>query len=91
MHIILEITKKQSEIYNNNTVPYIRLLGFNKTGQEYLSLVKRDLTVPLITKTADYKELLAFDLACSDIYSQVIYEKFGTELKSELLQGVIRV
>lgn len=91
MHIILEITKKQSEIYNINAVPYIRLLGFNKTGQEYLSFVKKDLTVPLITKTADYKELLAFDLACSDIYSQVIYEKFGTELRNEVLQGVIRV
>ena len=89
MHIILEIRKTMSDIYNN--IPYIRLLGFNKTGQEYLGNIKKELNVPFITKTADYKNELSFDLACSDIYAQAVYEKYGYVMKNELQQNIIRI
>lgn len=89
MHIILEIRKTMSDIYNN--IPYIRLLGFNKTGQQYLGNIKKELDVPFITKTADYKNELSFDLSCSDIYSQAVYEKYGYVMKNELQQNIIRI
>lgn len=89
MHIILEISKSMSDIYNN--IPYIRLLGFNKTGQQYLGSIKKELDVPFITKAADYKKELSFDLSCSDIYSQAVYEKYGYIMKNELQQNIIRI
>ena len=89
MHIILEIKHSMSEKYNN--IPHIRLLGFNKTGQQYLGSIKKELDVPFITKTADYKKELSFDLSCSDIYSQAVYEKYGYVMKNELQQNIIRI
>ena len=89
MHIILEIRKSMSDSYNN--IPYIRLLGFNKTGQQYLGSIKKELDVPFITKAADYKNELSFDLACSDIYTQAVYEKYGYVMKNELQQNIIRI
>ncbi|MDO5339496.1 MAG: nucleotidyltransferase [Eubacteriales bacterium] len=89
MHIILEIRKPMSDLYNN--IPYIRLLGFNKTGQQYLGSIKKELDVPFITKAADYKNELSFDLACSDIYAQAVYEKSGHVMKNELQQNIIRI
>ena len=89
MHIILEIRKSMSDSYNN--IPYIRLLGFNKTGQLYLGSIKKELDVPFITKAADYKQKLIFDLACSDIYTQAVYEKYGYVMKNELQQNIIRI
>ena len=89
MHIILEIRKPMSDLYNN--IPYIRLLGFNKTGQQYLGSIKKELDVPFITKAADYKNELSFDLACSDIYKQAVYEKSGYVMKNELQQNIIRI
>ena len=89
MHIILETRKSMSDLYNN--IPYIRLLGFNKTGQQYLGSIKKELDVPFITKAADYKNELIFDLACSDIYTQAVYEKYGHVMKNELQQNIIRI
>ena len=89
MHIILETRKSMSDSYNN--IPYIRLLGFNKTGQQYLGSIKKELDVPFITKAADYKNELIFDLACSDIYAQAVYEKYGYVMKNELQQNIIRI
>lgn len=89
MHIILETRKSMSDSYNN--IPYIRLLGFNKTGQLYLGSIKKELDVPFITKAADYKNELIFDLACSDIYTQAVYEKYGYVMKNELQQNIIRI
>ena len=89
MHIILEMRKSMSDLYNN--IPYIRLLGFNKTGQQYLGSIKKELDVPFITKAADYKQKLIFDLACSDIYTQAVYEKYGYVMKNELQQNIIRI
>ncbi len=34
---------------------YARILGFNKTGRELLSAMKKKSTIPVITKTSDYK------------------------------------
>ena len=89
MHIILEIRKSMSDLYNN--IPYIRLLGFNKTGQQYLGSIKKELDAPFITKAADYKNELIFDFACSDIYTQAVYEKYGYVMKNELQQNIIRI
>ena len=58
-------------------LPYIRVLGFNKTGQELLSGRLRESPVPVITKTKDINNL--------DIISKKVFE---TECKATDLFGL---
>lgn len=49
---------------------YIRVLGMNKTGMSILKAAKEKCSVPIITKTADYKgdsTQLALDIRSTDI------------------------
>jgi predicted nucleotidyltransferase len=47
----------------------VRLLGFNEAGQRYLSQIKHDLTVPLVSNiTQANKESVAFDIRAGEIY-----------------------
>lgn len=88
MHILLEITDDCAlKYYNFGKVPYIRLLGFDQSGQAYLSTVKKKIEVPLITKTANFKELLREDIFAADLYNMVVFHKFGTKLPNEYKQS----
>ncbi len=50
--------------------PYLRLLGMNQTGQAYLSHVKKDLELPLVTTISKAKEeLIAYDVRATKLYS----------------------
>lgn len=49
---LLEFTK---DIYSP-TPEYIRVLGMNKNGAELLNQAKKNCSVPIITKVADFKE-----------------------------------
>lgn len=59
------------------TVPYIRVLAFNKKGQELMKDIKFKGSLPLITNVAEgyknlnekAKEIFKIDLLASDIYS----------------------
>jgi hypothetical protein len=49
IHILLGIKKND----NNKLIEYIRLLGFNNKGKEYINSIKKDINIPLITKYRD--------------------------------------
>ena len=63
---------------------YLRVLGFNATGRQVLKQLKREATLPVLTKTAAAKQLLdtagqkllALDARATDIY-HLAY--FGTD------------
>ncbi len=66
MNTLLDFT---ADIYNPQP-DYIRVLGMNKTGMAVLKQAKEQCTVPIITKTADYKEnskQFALDVRATDI------------------------
>ena len=88
LHVILDITKIKAAKYDQPNVPYIRVLGFDEKGQKYLSSIKKSCPVPIITKTANHRELLADDIHCSAIYNQLVFNKYGTVLKDEFRSGV---
>lgn len=88
MHIVLGITNIQKNKFEGGTVPYIRILGFDTTGQNYLNHIKKKCPVPLITKTADYKELLREDIHAASLYNQIILNKYGTILPNEFRRGI---
>lgn len=88
MNLILGFTNKTREEFEKTPVPYIKVLGFNSKGKEYLNNIKKELSVPLITKTADYKNLLFRDIHCTDIYNSVVYDKYNTILPDEYHAGI---
>lgn len=89
VRITLGLDKKHMEKYSN--VPYIRVLGFDKKGQEYLSYIRKTVEVPLITKTADYKEMLLDDIHAANIYNMIVAGKYGVKELGDFVRGPVRV
>lgn len=89
VRITLGLDKKHMEKYANE--PYIRVLGFDKKGQEYLSYIRKNVEVPLITKTADYKEMLLDDIHAANIYNMIVTGKYGVKELGDFVRGPVRV
>lgn len=89
VRITLGLDKKHMEKYANE--PYIRVLGFDKKGQEYLSYIRKNVKVPLITKTADYKEMLLDDIHAANIYNMIVAGKYGVKEFGDFVRGPVRV
>ena len=89
VRITLGLDKKHMEKYANE--PYIRVLGFDKKGQEYLSHIRKTVEVPLITKTADYKEILLDDIHAANIYNMIVAGKYGVKEFGDFVRGPVRV
>ncbi|MFQ9608619.1 MAG: nucleotidyltransferase [Lachnospira sp.] len=89
VRITLGLDKKHMEKYSN--APYIRVLGFDKKGQEYLSYIRKTVEVPLITKTADYKEMLLDDIHVANIYNMIVAGKYGVKELGDFVRGPVRV
>lgn len=89
VRITLGLDKKHMEKYSN--APYIRVLGFDKKGQEYLSYIRKTVEVPLITKTADYKEMLLDDIHAANIYNMIAAGKYGVKELGDYVKNPIRV
>ncbi len=52
VHILCCLDKKDYKL------EYIRILGFNSKGQKYLNKIKKEVTLPLLTKYTDYELLV---------------------------------
>ena len=63
LYILLDIKKDE------NITNYIRLLGFNENGSNYLNKIKKELTLQLISNYKDNKELLKLEYKVNSIYS----------------------
>ena len=64
-HILLDIKKEDANLNNE----YLKILGFNKAGKDYLNSIKKDINLPLysnklISKVKDYelKSSMIYDL-----------------------------
>lgn len=85
---ILTGYKKNDKVQN---IDYIRILGMNNIGQEYLNKHKKSINVPIITKFSDlnttYKNL---ELKLAYIYSLAFKkEKRNDYIKNEIKSRVI--
>lgn len=99
LHILLNI--KQEDIITTDhsriNVPYARILGFQRESQELLSKIKKNSSIPLISKLADANELLdnygqivlSKDIFCSHLYASTLANKKGVPFKSEFEQQII--
>lgn len=68
LHILCNFTKEKTKSFQNIT--YIRLLGFNDKGRKYLSTIKKDVPVPIISKINKFKDpMLEFEIQTTYIYA----------------------
>ncbi|MFO8069083.1 MAG: nucleotidyltransferase [Alkalibacterium sp.] len=67
-YILLNQSKAEME-QMTESVEYIRVLGFNETGQKHLNQIKHQLKKPLITNiNQKNNRLLAYDIVVGDVY-----------------------
>lgn len=76
VHILVGLPKK------NYKLEYIRILGFNKKGQEYLNKIKKEVKLPLIT---NYNKLLDIELRATKVYSLVAKDIVKDELNKPIM------
>jgi predicted nucleotidyltransferase len=89
IRITLGLNNKHMEKYDS--LPYIRVLGFDKKGQEYLSYIRKKVEVPLITKTADYKDVLLDDIHAANVYNMIAAGKYNSKEMGDYVRGPVRV
>ena len=89
IHILTHSRKEELESYSFPS--YIRLLGMNETGQQYLQKVKKQLTLPFISKVSAYHDsAIQADLRAANVFAQGLSEPFQTELlKREFTAPII--
>ena len=76
---------------------YARILGFRRESSALLSAIDHSTPLPLISKMADARrilepkafKLLKIDIDTSNIYRNVVYQKFGTLLKDDYTSGLV--
>ena len=93
LHILLDI--KDNDM---NEIEYARVLGFQISDSEVLSLIKQHALIPLVTKltdtdtlSANAKSMLSQDIYASNLYQSVITDKFDTLFKNEYEQQIVRI
>jgi predicted nucleotidyltransferase len=80
-HILVGFTKE--EALNNKDIKYVRVLGFNNIGREYLNKIKKKISIPIIAKySKQYHNLLQLDLRSTYVYAC----KFSENEKKELIE-----
>lgn len=68
LHILCGFTKEKATQFKE--ISYIRILGFNESGQKYLSSIKKQAQVPIISKINRTKDpMLEYELHTTNIYA----------------------
>ena len=67
LHILVGFTKDDSKKFND--IEYIRILGFNDSGKNYLNKIKKDINIPILSKFKREIPLLELELKATTIYS----------------------
>ena len=81
IYILFDYTKKE-----HNGINYIRILGFNKKGQDYLSKLKKDIKLNVITNYSNSNHLIDFDIKIKNIISLVTKEELNKEKKEVIIK-----
>ncbi len=67
LHILCNFTKEKANSFRE--ISYIRILGFNDKGKEYLNKIKKDVDIPIISKINREKDkMLEYELETTLIY-----------------------
>ena len=74
IHILCDFTKNEAKKHKN--IEYIRILGFNKIGKNYLNKIKKETNVPIITNFSSIKnEMLSIEFRTTCVYASIFDEE----------------
>lgn len=80
-HILCSFTKDERDDVKN--IEYIRILGFNDTGQRHLNNIKHDLPINILNKYDTSYRALEIEKRVSLIYSMIIHDIMDAEIKNK--------
>ena len=98
LHILLDLKKYDYEVYKNNGYgQYARILGFRKCATPLLHEIKKNSSIPLISKLSDAAKdldgialsMLEKDIQATHIYESVVADKFHCEFKNEFQRQLV--
>ena len=73
LHILCNFTKEKAN--SMNKISYIRILGLNDNGKNYLNKIKKELDLPIISKISRNKDpMLEYELETTKIYDLIYNE-----------------
>ena len=73
LHILCNFTKEKAN--SMNKISYIRILGLNDNGKNYLNRIKKELDLPIISKISRNKDpMLEYELETTKIYDLIYNE-----------------
>lgn len=80
IHILVGLTKKDN---NKMKLDYIKILGFDSKGQEYLNKIKKNIKLPLYTNKLNSK-IKDYELKAAQVYDLITTSKtYNYELKNK--------
>lgn len=98
LHILLDIKQNDyAAVGTDRHIPYLRVLGFRKEAAGLLSAIKKEASVPLITKVADASHILspaafrlfAQDIRIADLYRTTACLQSHIHLPNEFTRGIL--
>lgn len=98
MHILLDIRQEDYITFTPDSA-YLRVLGFRREAASLLSAIKKEASLPLVTKMADASyilsdnanALLSHDIAAADLYRSIRSIRHGQPLPNEFTQKFVIV
>ena len=73
-HILCNFTKDEANIYKD--VTYIRILGFNYKGRNYLNTIKKEINIPIISNFSKLNDpVLDIEFRSTCVYASILNEK----------------
>lgn len=93
VHLLTNTTKQAIQpIIDEQPIPYIRLLGMNGTGQSYLSQIKNDMDVPIVSSLQQHKStMMKIEERATHAYYSVLPSTIQQNLWKQEIQSVIRI
>ena len=74
IHILCNLKKEEVKKYNK--ISYIRVLGFNIKGRNYLNEIKKDIDIPIITNfSRTNNPILDIEMRSTCVYASILNEK----------------
>ncbi len=91
VHILLDLEQSALDTFRKNEVCYARILGFKESATPLLKTWKKTASLPVLTKLAQKgkrcnaaeNELLSYDIAATDLYNTVAFQKHGVLLPDD--------
>ena len=74
-HILNNFTKELKKEFEK--IEYIRILGFNEKGKNYLNSIKKDINLPIITNYKKGYKMLDYEMEVTSVYNIVMNKKLN--------------